>query len=133
MATITWKCPNCWTQYEIDERFAEALKDKQDCKFCVRKDPNVPTTAEVDGLLTIEDIRNRKQLVRQCTNCRAWTQMESGKEEPPCTGIVKGARLPKFPGCGLIAYDIGSAKSLRCFNPLVDMKKRPGAKAKKEK
>lgn len=132
MKTITWKCPNCWTPYEIDEKYQEALKDKENCKFCVRKDPNIPTTAEMDGLLTIEDIRNRKQLVKQCTNCRAWTQMEVG-HEVPCTGVVKGARLPKFPGCGLIAYDYSSAKSLRNFQPLTDMKRRPGVKAKKEK
>ena len=130
---ITWKCPNCWTNYDIDQRYEEALREKQDCKFCVRKDPNIPTTAEMCGLTTIEEMRTRDQIVKQCTNCRAWTQMTAGKDEVLCTGIVKGARLPKFPGCGMIAYDYSSMKSMRTFNPLVDMKKRPGAKAKKEK
>ncbi len=133
MKTITWKCPNCWTEYEIDARYEEALKEKQECKFCVRKDPNVPTTAEMDGLLTVEDMRNRNQLVKQCTNCRAWTQMTTGKDEPPCTGLVMQDRLPKLPGCGLVAYDFSSAIRLGCFVPLTDMKRRPGAKTKKEK
>ena len=60
---ITWKCPNCWTEYEVDEKFEAALAGKKDCKFCVRKDPNVPTTAEMDGWKTIEEMRERDQVI----------------------------------------------------------------------
>lgn len=111
--TITWKCPNCWTEYEIDEKFEAALKDKKDCKFCVRRDPNVPTTAEMDGLFTVEDMRNRTTLVFQCKNCNKWTiHKDFDGNYKPCDN------------CGEIQYDSSSGKSLRTYNPEVDNKRR---------
>jgi hypothetical protein len=118
---ITWKCPNCWTEYEIDEKFSEALKQKKDCKFCVRKDPNVPTTAEMDGMFTIEAMRNRFNMVYQCVECRKWTvhmnwRIGEGKTHPPCSN------------CGITNYDPTSCKSLDTYNPVTDNKRTPKKK-----
>lgn len=119
---VIWKCPNCWTEYEVDKKFEEALKEKQDCKFCVRKDPNIPTTAEMDKLLTVEDMRGRFDMVFQCINDNKW------KLHPN----FKGAYLP-CDTCGDAQYDTGSGKSYRTYNPLTDNKKRVSAKLKKKK
>jgi len=118
---ITWKCPNCWTEYEIDKKYEAALKNKKDCKFCVRKDPNIPTTAEMDGLETVEDMRNRNTVVFQCKNCNKWTSHQNYKgEHVPCNN------------CGEINYDNTSIKSLRTYNPDTDNKRRPKADKKKK-
>lgn len=136
MSLIKWKCPNCWTEYEIDSKFEAALKDKKDCKFCVRKDPNVPTTAEMDGLLTQEDMRMRDQVVVQCFQCSRWTQQTHGKPYTPCTGIIKGqqyvdGRNKIVPGCGANNYDSTSMKSLRTYNKETDNKRKPKIQKKK--
>lgn len=132
---MIWKCPNCWTKYEIDEKFADALKDKENCKFCVRKDPNIPTTAEMDGLLTQEDMRLRDQVVIQCFICSRWTQQTHGVPYTPCTGIVKGqpyvdGRGKIVQGCGELKYDSTSMKSLRTYSSATDNKRKPGSKKK---
>jgi hypothetical protein len=114
---MIWKCPNCWTEYEVDKKYEAALKDKKDCKFCVRKDPDVPTTAEMDGLLTQEDMRNRFKVVMQCKNCKKWTTMNH--PEPMKTEIIP------CEGCGQKNYDSTSIKSLRTYNPLTDNKRKP--------
>lgn len=133
---IEWKCPNCWTEYEIDEKYAEILKEKKDCKFCVRKDPNIPTTAEMDGLLTQEDMRLSDQIVVQCFQCARWTQQTHGKEYTPCTGIIQGqqyvdGRGKIVPGCGKTNYDSSSMKSLRTYNKDTDNKRKPKIQKKK--
>lgn len=132
---ITWKCPNCYTEYEVDKKFEAVLADKKDCKFCVRKDPNVPTTAEMDGLLTVEDMRERNQVVVQCFQCMRWTQQTHGTDYTPCTGLVRGqqyvdGRGKVVPGCGAINYDSTSMKSLRTYNRDIDNKRK--AKARKK-
>lgn len=122
MSLIKWKCPNCWTEYEIDEKFAEALKKKENCKFCVRKDPNIPTTAEMDGLYTKEDMRTRHDIVFQCVHDNKW------KLHPN----FHGEYLP-CDTCENKDYDTGGAKSYRTYNPLTDNKKRVSTKLKKKK
>jgi len=112
---MMWKCPNCWTEYEIDAKFADALKEKKDCKFCVRKDPNIPTTAEMDGLLTQDDMRYRNIVVMQCVLCNKWTKM---KHTPFNTETVD------CHNCGARAYDSSSMKSLRTYDPDKDNKRR---------
>ena len=119
---IKWKCPNCWTEYDVDAKFEEVLKDKKDCKFCVRKDPNVPTTAEMDGLLTVEDMRSRFRVVLQCINCNKWTEM---KHAPGKTEMVDCSN------CGRRAYDSSSIKSVRTYDPEKDNKRRVKAVIKK--
>ena len=69
-----WKCPNCWTEYKIDSKFETVLKAKKDCKFCVRKDPAIPTASELDSLITQDDMRNRSAVMLQCKNCKKWTK-----------------------------------------------------------
>ncbi len=122
ITTITWKCPNCWTEYQIDKKFEAALKDKKDCKFCVRKDPNIPTTAEMDGLFTVEDMRNRFDLVFQCINDGKW------KLHPSFDGKYKPCDT-----CGGTNYDSGGGKSYRSYNPLTDNKKRVSPRLKNKK
>lgn len=78
----------------------------------------IPTTYEMDGLFTEEDIKNRHTVVFQCTNCRKWTQHKNwipgiGNRHVPCIG------------CGLTTYDSRSIQSLRTYNPLVDNKRKP--------
>jgi len=132
---MIWKCPNCWTEYEIEAKFESALANKKDCKFCVRKYPDVPTTAEMDGLLTQEDMRQRDQVVLQCFECLRWTQQTYGTEFTPCTGVIKGApyldgRGKMIAGCGSKNYDSTSMKSLRTYNRDIDNKRK--AKARKK-
>lgn len=124
MTMIKWRCPNCWTDYEIDEKFKPALEKKENCKFCVRKDPNVPTTAEMDGLETIEDMRGRYDMVFQCLHDSKWKIMkdfgrDGKKNYLPCDT------------CGNTAYDTGGGKSLRTYDPVKDAKKKVSAKLKK--
>lgn len=133
---ITWKCPNCWTKYEVDEKFESALANKKDCKFCVRKDPNIPTTAEMDGWLTPEEMRERDQVIVQCFDCLRWTQQTYGTKFGPCTGKIRGqhyldGRKKIVPGCGAKNYDSTSMKSLRTYNRDIDNKRK--AKAKKKR
>jgi phage FluMu protein Com len=117
---IVWKCPNCWTEYEIDSKYEEILKTKKDCKFCVRKNPDVPTTAEMDGLLTVESMRGRWDMVFQCKNDNKW------KLHPNFHGVC----LP-CDTCGGTQYHTDSGKSYRTYNPLTDNKKRAAVRKKK--
>lgn len=119
---IEWKCPNCWTTYEVDEKFSDALKNKENCKFCVRKDPNVPTTAEMDGLFTQEDMRERNSVMFQCNKCNKWTKHTDyllTRKHVPCSN------------CGETSYDSSSIKSVRTYNPDTDNKRRIAAKKKR--
>ena len=112
---MTWKCPNCWTKYEIASKYADVLKSKKDCKFCVRKNPLIPTTAEMDKLFTQEDMRNRHTAILQCRKCRNWTiQIDY---------LINRTFIP-CSGCGETGYDDESIKSLRTYNPDVDNKRK---------
>lgn len=119
---MKWKCPNCWTEYDIDSKYEAVLKDKKDCKFCVRKYPNIPTTAEMDGLLTQEDMRQRHTMVFQCQKCNKWTTHKDyilNRKQLPCSN------------CGETAYDSSSMKSVRTYDPVKDAKRKPQQKGKK--
>lgn len=110
---IKWNCPYCDTEYEVENKYADVVKDKERCKFCERKDPDVPTTAEMDGLLTQGDMRNRFKVMKQCKNCLKWTQQDTRKPDVPCHN------------CGAPdSYDIQSTKSLRTFDPAKDNKRK---------
>lgn len=100
---------------ERDNALREAVRKQQDlgyCKFCIRKDPNVPTTAEMDGLLTPEDMRKRFKIMIQCYGCSKWTQQDTRKPDNPC------------PGCGGTDFDRAGAKSVRTFRQMVDGKRK---------
>lgn len=135
--TVKWKCPQCHTEYEIDEKFSKALENKKSCKFCVRKNPDIPTTAELDGLTTPEEMRNRWNVVLQCNSCVRWTEMDSRKPRTPCTAIVNGkvyvdGRKKTIAGCGKINYDSTSMKSTRTYKYDTDNKRKPGANKKRK-
>jgi predicted RNA-binding Zn-ribbon protein involved in translation (DUF1610 family) len=121
MGAIEFTCPNCDTLYTVDERFKEAV-DKQlelgHCKFCERKNPDVPTTAEMDGLKTPEDMRNRFKIMKQCFGCSKWTRQDTRKDDQPCHN------------CGGMEFDNGFAKSLRTFNPMTDGKRKVKSRKK---
>lgn len=113
---MKWKCPNCWTEYDIDIKYKDVIADKKDCKFCVRKDPNIPTTAEMDGLTTPQEMRDRFSVKFQCRSCKKWTTHESY--------IIKREYVPCME-CGSTNYDQSSMKSLRTYSPLTDNKRKP--------
>lgn len=77
----------------------------------------IPSTFEMDGLLTQEDIRNRYKVMWQCRECKKWTQHNDwlpGEQnnQKPCDH------------CGKLNYDPWSMKSLRTYRPLVDNKRK---------
>lgn len=127
ISPLEFTCPNCDTHYslwddgkgpispqkykKLEETIAKQYKIGT-CKACKRKDPKVPTTFEMDGLLTKEDIKNRFKVMRQCRSCKKWTQMHIDKTVP-CSN------------CGSENYDAQSTKSLRTFNPVNDNKRKP--------
>lgn len=119
--TITYTCPTCGTEYTVDSKYKEIVDRQLElgyCKFCHRKDPNVPTTAEMDGLLTPEDMRNRFKVMRQCFGCMKWTQQDTRKEGKPCHN------------CGGTEFDDSFAKSVRTFNPMTDGKRKVKSRKK---
>jgi Zn finger protein HypA/HybF involved in hydrogenase expression len=74
---------------------------------------NTPTTFEISGLLTKQDIEDRYKVMRQCRKCSNWTQQNMQEEyNRPCTN------------CGITDFDATSTKSLRTFNILTDKKRR---------
>lgn len=78
---------------------------------------SIPTTLEMDGFFTQEDIDNRHTVVFQCKNCRKWTKHENwlpgeANRHIPCSG------------CGETKYDSSSIKSLRSYNPTTDNKRK---------
>lgn len=72
----------------------------------------IPTTLEMDGLLSEQDINDRHLVYRQCRECSKWTFMDLDKAEPECSN------------CGEHEYDLNSTKSKRTFNPGVDNKRK---------
>lgn len=117
MATITFKCPTCWTEYKVDAKLKKVVDRQIElgyCKFCRRKDPKVPTTAEMDKLFTVEDMRNRFFVMLQCISCAKWSKrrLDDRGRCPLCNSKFDGA----------------SIKSLRSFNPVVDSKRKPNKK-----
>lgn len=122
---IKFKCPTCWTEYEVDAKFEDAV-DKQIelgyCKFCHRKDPNIPTTAEMDKLFTVEDMRNRFFAMILCNSCDTWNKVPLGKDiitRPPCTK------------CESTNYDGETIMSVRSWSPELAKKRKKKSKSKK--
>jgi len=78
---------------------------------------STPTTFEMDGLFTEEDIKNRHTVVFQCRNCNKWTIHKNW---------IPGNKNEHIPcdNCQSIDYDISSIKSLRTYNPVTDNKRR---------
>lgn len=76
----------------------------------------VPTTDEMDGLYSEEDKRNRNKVVYQCRSCKQWTQ----HDHVPLKTVYKPCH-----SCGKVNYDATSIKSLRSYNPLTDIKRKP--------
>jgi hypothetical protein len=111
--TISFKCEYCWTNYTVSEKLQEAVDKQKEigrCKFCQRKDPNVPTIAEMDGLLTQQDMRDRYLVMIECAGCGKFNQQDISPENrhnrhEPC---VK---------CGGRSYNAKSTISLRTYSP----------------
>lgn len=77
----------------------------------------LPTTNEMDGLLTEDDIKNRYRVMIQCRECRKWTQHNDWTPDGPHNHLPCSS-------CGKINYDPWSMKSLRTYRPLVDNKRK---------
>lgn len=80
----------------------------------------VPTTFEIDGLLTEKDIADRFKVVVQCRNCNTWNhqnvedqQHKVLKHYTPCINCHKND------------YDLQSVKSINTYNVLKDGKRKP--------
>lgn len=125
---IRYICPNCETDYVLwddsmppisagrSNDLREIVRKQHDevgtCKFCVRKYPSVPTTAEMDGLLTPEDMRNRFKVMKQCYSCSKWTEHDTREANQPCHN------------CGGSEFDSAGSKSIRTFRESVDGKRK---------
>lgn len=124
---IDFTCPNCDTYYILwDETMpaitaarhndlSEVVRKQYDeigsCKFCVSKDPNIPTTAEMDGLRTTIDMKERFFIMKKCQPCSKFTRQDLRKKSKPCDY------------CGSTSFDLKSSKSLRTYNEFLDNKK----------
>ena len=84
MPLISWTCPNCEESYGIDAKYSEVLKDKLDCKKCVRKDPDIRTTLEMDSIYTRQDMLDRFFIMKPCVDCGKFTKQDRRKENKPC-------------------------------------------------
>ena len=126
---IDFTCPNCEQYYVVydatpitEKKYNQLKKITEDqlkkghCKHCVRKDPNIPTTLEMDGVLTPEDIQMLNKVVLQCRECKKWTQMDTRQRHDHCGH------------CGESNFDPTSLKSLRTYDEDTDKKRRPKVK-----
>lgn len=92
--TLTYECPYCLSVYELvpaTQKESDAYKaiiEKQmatgRCKRCLRRDPNVPTTMEMDGLFTEEDIKNRFFVMKPCIDCGQYSKQDSREDNKKC-------------------------------------------------
>ena len=94
----------------------ESVKDLLSPKDIEMHEAGIPTTFEMDELITREDILKRHRIVMQCMDCNKWTEMN--KPEPMKVEIVPCVN------CGSKAYDTTSSKSWRSYDPLKDNKRR---------
>lgn len=103
MDALVYDCPNCLEHYvlwdsskppisaEKHNDLSEVIRKQYDevgsCKKCVRQDPNIPTTFEMDGLLTPKDIRERNKVYLKCTAEDKWVicdMTENYRDCPDC-------------------------------------------------
>lgn len=100
MTELTYTCPNCDTHYVVwDESMppismerhndlSEYIRKQYDevgtCKFCVRKNPYIPTTAEVDGLLTSKDMKDRFYIMKPCLKNGHYNKQDTRQPDTPC-------------------------------------------------
>jgi rRNA maturation endonuclease Nob1 len=77
----------------------------------MHNEPRVPTTLEMDGLISEKDIENRYKIMEQCRACAKWTLQDTQAEsKKPCQY------------CGENNFDPTSGTSLRTYNPLLKRK-----------
>lgn len=97
--SITYDCPYCLQHYVVWEPSKGAISDakykafqelvsRQEeigrCKHCKRQDPNIPTTLEMDGLFTEEDIKDRFFVMKPCIDCGKFTKQDTRKPDERC-------------------------------------------------
>lgn len=100
MREIVYDCPNCLSHYVLwDESMTPLSIEKEnnlvemvrkqidevgDCKKCTRKDPDIRTTLEMDGIFSLEDIRNRFFVMVPCLDCLQFTKQDTREKFKPC-------------------------------------------------
>ena len=100
MEDIVYDCPNCLTHYvvwdssmppitaersnDLWEVVRKQIDEVGSCKRCVRKDPAVPTTLEMDGLFTEKDIKDRFTVMKPCIECGKYTAQNIALDNKPC-------------------------------------------------
>ena len=70
----------------------------------------IPTTLEMDGLVSEKDIENRYKCMFQCRKCAKWTLQDM--LESTVTRLQKPCQY-----CGKREFDPTSGTSLRTYNP----------------
>lgn len=71
-----------------------------------------PTTFEMDGLFTQEDIDNRNRVMKRCNVCNKWREQNlEDKSDKPCGNETKGVI------CESTSFDPKSTTSLRTWKP----------------
>lgn len=121
MSDITYDCPYCLEHYvlwdssmppismakhnDLSEAVRKQYNEVGTCKKCHRTDPNIPTTFEMDGLLTKEDILNRNKVYKYCSNGCKWQIVDYLDKKANC------------PLCGQNSLLNSSLISIRTFNP----------------
>lgn len=94
------------------ERFIENVDDLLSKEDLERKAQGIPTTFEMDGLTTREDILNRHRVMMKCGGCDKWQEQDiREKRKVPCEN------------CKSSAFEIRSATSLRSWQPSVKKKR----------
>lgn len=111
MESVVYDCPNCNEHYVLwdssmppisaqkNNDLWEAVRKQYDevgsCKKCVRTDPNIPTTFEMDGLLTREDILNRNKVMLLCQTEAEWKEVDISDREqcPDCNSKLLGSSI----------------------------------------
>lgn len=72
-----------------------------------------PTTLEMDGLYSREDIDNRYRVMSLCSLCNTWNELDTREsKKAPCTS------------CGAASYDQRTTYSIRTWNRDMGKKKK---------
>lgn len=72
----------------------------------------VPTTFEMDGLFTEEDIANRFFVIRQCDDCNKFSKWD-----------IRSPKNYTCAHCGSAKYDVKTQHSIRTHNTAVSRRR----------
>lgn len=85
-----------------------------------------PTTAQMDGILTEQDERDRYKAYIQCRRCNGWTLVDGDAEMH--TTIAGYSKNQVCEHCGAHDFDPTSTTSKRTWNPQTAKRRKPRVK-----